>query len=266
MKPPTELDTALVPSAPKSPVLAGDRGLHFNDMESMWRFCVAVSNSKAFKDVDTPENALVRIQAGLELGLSPIWSLCNVMFFNGRPAVWGDALMGLVQGHKDCEDVSETIEGSGDQLEATCTVQRKARLPVKRTFSVADAKKAGLWDKQGPWKTYPKRMLQMRARSWACRDSFADALRGIGVVEELRDVPAIQAREIERPKLVLPEEEDQTPPPELPAVAQCDLFHEEPACDDPKCWVNARKEEPEPPEPETMPPSKTRREYVLKND
>lgn len=240
MKPPTENDAALIATPQKAPVLAGDRGLHFNDMESMWRFCVAVSNSKAFKDVDTPENALVRIQAGLELGLSPIWSLCNVMFFSGRPAVWGDALLGLVQGHKDCVDVTESIEGSGDQLEATCEVKRKDRLPVKRTFSVADAKKAGLWDKPGPWKTYPKRMLQMRARSWACRDSFADALRGIGVIEELRDTtPIVAAREIERPKLVLPEDENQAATPvDEPSFTKCDLFHEEPACDDPNCWVN----------------------------
>lgn len=253
--------TSLVPATHKAPVMTGERGLQFQDMESLWRFCVAVSNSRAFKDVDTPENALVRIQAGLELGLSPIWSLCNVMFFNGRPAVWGDALMGLVQGHKDCEDVIEPpVEGSGDQMEATCTVKRKNRLPVKRTFSVADAKKAGLWDKAGPWKTYPKRMLQMRARSWACRDSFADALRGIGVIEELRDVPAVQAREIEKPKLILPEDENQAAEvePEVPGFVKCDYFHEGDPCGDPNCWMLKEKAEPRPVKPE-----KIVKEYVL---
>ena len=50
----------------------------------------------------------------------------------------------------------------------------------------------------------------MRARSWACRDAFADALRGLGVVEELRDVtPQPDKEQIKREvkaKLVLPDE------------------------------------------------------------
>jgi hypothetical protein len=46
-------------------------------------------------------------------------------------------------------------------------------------------------------------MLQMRARAWAIRDAFPDALRGIGVAEEVRDIPQRE----EAPKLALPGEE-----------------------------------------------------------
>lgn len=238
---------ALIPAERKAPVLAGDRGLQFSDMESMWRFCTAVVNSRTFKDIDTPEVALIRLQAGLELGLTPIWSLTNIMVTNGRPSVWGDALLGLVLNHKDCEDVVETFEGEGDDLKAVCVVQRKGRLPVKREFSVADAKRAGLHGKNVHG-TFPKRMLQMRARSWACRDSFADALRGLGVIEELREVEpkATTARIIERPAIVLPEDENQARlAVDEPAFVQCDLFHDAPACDDPNCWVNKKPEEME---------------------
>lgn len=222
----------------KAPVLAGDRGLQFSDMESMWRFCTAVVNSRTFKEIDTPEVALIRLQAGLELGLTPIWSLTNIMVTNGRPSVWGDALLGLVLNHKDCEDVIETFEGTGDNLVAICEVKRKGRLPVKREFSVNDAKRAGLHGKN-VHNSYPKRMLQMRARSWACRDSFADALRGLGVIEELRDVEprTITAREVDRPKLVLPEDEVQTVQESEPSFVKCDYAHEAPACADPNCWV-----------------------------
>ena len=196
-------------------VQADSRGLKFDSMESMWRFCNAVVNSNTFKDINTPEVALIRLQAGLELGLTPIWALTNIMVTNGRPSVWGDALMGIVQAHPDFEGAHEMFEGSGEDLTATCEIQRKGRIPVKRSFSVSDARKAGLWGKQGPWTTYPKRMLQMRARSWACRDSFADALRGLGVVEELRDVtPEKQAKVVERPTLRLPDEDELQPQPE----------------------------------------------------
>lgn len=237
----TQLDT--IPSSKKAPVLSGDRGLHFGNLDEMWRFCTAVVNSGTFKEINTPEVALIRLQAGLELGLTPIWSLTNIMVTNGRPSVWGDALLGLVLNHKDCVDVIETFEGTGDNLVAICEVHRKGRLPVKREFSVNDAKRAGLHGKN-VHNSYPKRMLQMRARSWACRDSFADALRGLGVIEESRDhTPLAQARVVERPAIVLPEDENQTPVAEEPSITQCDLFHEAPACGDPNCWVLKQTEE-----------------------
>ena len=194
----------------KAAVLADNRGLKFDNLESMWRFCTAVVNSGTFKDINTPEQALIRLQAGLELGLTPIWSLSNIMVTNGRPSVWGDALLGIVLAHPECEDVIETEEGSGDDFVAVCEVHRKGRLPVIRRFSVADAKRAGLQGK-GVHNTYPRRMLQMRARSWACRDSFADALRGLGVVEELRDTPEKTVKAVERPKLTLPDEDELQP-------------------------------------------------------
>ncbi len=204
---PDQIDNQLALSRQevKAPVLAGDRGLQFSDMESMWRFCVAVVNSRTFKDIDSPEVALIRLQAGLELGLTPIWALTNIMVTNGRPSVWGDALLGLVLKHPDCEDVIETFEGDGDATVAVCEVHRRGRLPIIRSFSVADAKRANLHGKNVHG-AYPKRMLQMRARSWACRDAFADALRGLGVVEEVREIEPRTVKQIQRPVLELPDE------------------------------------------------------------
>lgn len=189
----------------KSPVKADKRGLKFDSLDSMWRFCTAVVNSGTFKDINTPEVALIRLQAGLELGLTPIWSLTNIMVTNGRPSVWGDALLGLVLARKDCLDVIETFEGEGDNLTAVCEVHRKGRVPVRREFSASDAKRAGLHGKNVHG-LYPKRMLQMRARSWACRDAFADALRGIGVIEEMRDVQHEQVEQPAKAQIVLPDE------------------------------------------------------------
>lgn len=62
-----------------------------------------------------------------------------------------------------------------------------------------DAAKAGLKGKQGPWTQYPKRMMQMRARSWALRDVFPDVLRGMPVAEEVMDYAPTE-RDITPPK------------------------------------------------------------------
>lgn len=229
----------------KVPISADERGIELRSLDDMWRFATAIVNSKQFKNIDTPETAVILLQAGAELGLSPIWACSNIFVIAGRPSVFGDALLGIVLAHPDCVDVIETMDGAGDQMEATCEVQRRNRLPVKRTFSVSDAKKAALWGKAGPWQSYPKRMLQMRARSWACRDSFADALRGLGVVEELRDTEpkTVVGRTIERPKLVLPDEPapavEVQVEPEPPPLKPCDWLHEDPPCSD-DCWIHKR--------------------------
>jgi hypothetical protein len=195
----------------KAIVPAGNRGLTFTDLDSMYRFCVAVANSKEFKDIETPEQALMRLQAGLELGLSPIWAICNIMVVNGRPSVWGDAMLGLVLRHPECEDVIETVENEGTENEtAVCEVRRRGRVPVIRKFSITDVRRAGLDRKmQSVHGSYPARMRAMRARSWACRDAFADALRGLAVVEDVRDYVERQVTKIEVAKakdLILPDE------------------------------------------------------------
>jgi hypothetical protein len=128
---------------------------------------------------------LVAMQMGAELGLSPMASLQNIAVINGRPSLWGDAVLAVVMAHPDFVDILET-EGDGW---AKCIVKRRGKTPVERMFSVADAKGAGLWGKQGPWSQYPRRMLQMRARGFAVRDAFPDALRGIVTAEEAQDIP-----------------------------------------------------------------------------
>jgi hypothetical protein len=75
-------------------------------------------------------------------------------------------------------------------MTATCTVWRKNSVKHTQTFSKEDAQKAGLWGKSGPWTSYPKRMLAMRARGFALRSQFADALAGLITREEAEDMPA----------------------------------------------------------------------------
>ena len=75
------------------------------------------------------------------------------------------------------------------KLCAICTVKRRGiASPFVRQFTQRDAEVAFLWNKQGPWKQYPKRMLQMRARAYALRDAFPDVLSGMGIAEEQQDV------------------------------------------------------------------------------
>lgn len=137
------------------------------------------------------QDIMVCVQWGYEIGLAPMQALQNIAVINGKPSVYGDAAMALVQASPVCEDIEEYFEGEGTPNPvAVCVAKRKGRKPVVAKFSVEDAKRAGLWGKQGPWQAYPKRMMQMRARGFALRDAFPDVLKGLITAEEAADYPS----------------------------------------------------------------------------
>lgn len=178
--------------APRLPSLQSGgqvRAIVPQDFDGAWRIANAVAKAgMAPKGLETPEKAMVAIMHGMEVGMTPMAALQSIAVVNGRPTIWGDGAIGLVRSSGKLEWIKETITGVDDTMVATCEVKRKGDPePVKATFSVADAKKAGLWGKQGPWQQYPKRMLAMRARAFVLRDTFADILRGLGIAEEVGD-------------------------------------------------------------------------------
>jgi hypothetical protein len=168
------------------------RGLALQTMEDAMRFGKMVADSEfAPKDFrGKPASCVLAIQAGAEIGLSPMQALQSIAVVNGRPSVYGDAALAVAKASPVCEYVTERIEGDGDAMVATCEAKRRGYPhPTVVRFTVSDAKKAGLWGKTGPWTQYPKRMLQMRARGFALRDAFPDALRGLVTAEEAQDYP-----------------------------------------------------------------------------
>jgi len=135
-----------------------------------------------------PANILVAIQWGYEVGLPPMQALSNINVINGKATLWGDALVAVCKKHPDYYGMKEWLEGDT----AYCSVKRKVKDTVEETvreFSIADATKAGLMNKAGAWKSYPKRMLAQRARGFALRDAFPDAIKGIITTEEAVDYP-----------------------------------------------------------------------------
>ena len=181
-------------------------GLALQSFDDAFRFAKMVAASEfAPKDFrNKPESCLLAIQHGSEVGLSPMQSLQSIAVINGRPTIWGDAALALVQSSPVCEYVREYTEGEGDNLTAVCEAKRRGYpQPTVSRFSMADAKRAGLAGKSGPWTQYPARMLTLRARGFALRNAFADALRGLITAEEAQDYPTPEpAREpvVVRPK------------------------------------------------------------------
>jgi hypothetical protein len=199
---------SLTPAAPSN--LTGKAatvrlGLAPTTIEEGWRMAQYMAQSglvpKNFQG--KPADVLVAIEMGIELGLPPMQALQSIAVINGRPSVWGDGFLALIMSSPLYADHDEFYEVDGqrkdglvaddlkkDATAAVCTFHRKGKAtPVTRRFTVAQAKKASLLGKEGPWQTYPDRMLAMRARSFAGRDAFPDLLRGIRTAEEAMDTP-----------------------------------------------------------------------------
>lgn len=175
----------------KAPLRAGGgvQSIVPQDAEQAFRMASMIHKSgMAPRDMQSPEKIVTAIIAGMEIGLKPFQAVQSFAVVNGRPTIWGDAALGLVQASGFLADFEEEVDGDGDAMVATCRAKRSDRKsPIIRQFSVADAKAAGLWKKQGPWTQYPKRMLQLRARAFCIRDGFPDVLKGIGIHEEVAD-------------------------------------------------------------------------------
>jgi hypothetical protein len=150
-------------------------------------FALLISKSEMIPPAyrNKPANVLLAVQMGAEIGLKPLQAVQTIAVINGHPAVYGDGLIGLVRSSSLCEYVREGFDD--DTMTAICVAKRTRQAEERRTFSQKDAEVAGLWSKAGPWKQYPKRMLQMRARAFCLRDLFPDVLKGLAVAEEVAD-------------------------------------------------------------------------------
>ena len=135
-----------------------------------------------------PEALAALIEIGRDVGLPATQAIANVKVVNGRPSIYGDAALALVRASGLLVEFREWDSGSGDDYGWTCLALRVgAKEPRVCTFTVADAKRARLWGKEGPWTDYPARMLMFRARGFVLRDEFTDVLCGLALTEEVED-------------------------------------------------------------------------------
>lgn len=190
--------------------------------------------------IKSPAAAFAIVQKGLELGLPPMYSLSNVVFINGKPSANAEAMLALI--YRDHGDDALRFEETTDEV-ATVSYRRRG-WKERRTasFTIAEADRAGLTKKDGPWRQYPAAMLRARAISVAARMAFADTIGGLYTPEELGADVAVDGDEQIVVREVPPERARPTPEPKALArpaepadVAPADGF--DPAAVGPKAWA-----------------------------
>jgi hypothetical protein len=152
---------------------------------------------------------------GHQLNLPPLTALQHIIPVNGLLSIKGDAAKSMIFGSgklkKDSwdEEVTGSVEQGNYKVAITATRSDNGQT-LTRSFSVADAKRAGLWidasmlQKQDGWKykksawyKYPERMINYRALGFLARDLFPDVMSGIYTTEEAMDLPQDQTIVIE---------------------------------------------------------------------
>lgn len=171
-------------------VQMGDRGVRFANLEDLLRFAsMAVRGGAAPKGMSESAAALA-IQAGLERGLGPLGGLQAAVVVNGVLSWRGTAAAALIQNSGACKPGTLRFgcAGEGEEMVGWAEAWRVGySAPERREFTVADAKRANLWKKPGPWQEYPKRQMQWRALGFLARDVFPDVLGGFALAEEAQD-------------------------------------------------------------------------------
>jgi RecT family len=150
--------------------------------------------------IKTPQQAIVIIETGRELGLPPMLALRSIHVINGRPTLSADLMASLVQReidrHKDGE--LRVLPPTAEE----CSVNYRRwgwGEGHSYTYTIQDAQRAGLATGD-TWKKHPAAMLRARATAAVCRMAFPDVVAGLYAVEELEEwTPTIVETRAEAP-------------------------------------------------------------------
>jgi hypothetical protein len=129
-----------------------------------------------------PQDALIVLMAGRELGFAPMQSMRMLSVIKGKVTLSADATVALVRRSGECIEW-RCVETTAQR--ATYTTRRKGDTePTTLTWTIEQAQRAGLAGGQG-WRSYPEAMLRARCASALARVVYPDLVAGIYDPDEL---------------------------------------------------------------------------------
>jgi hypothetical protein len=148
--------------------------------------------SKIFTDIHSEAQAIIKILAGREMGLTPIQSMNSVYIIDNKIGYETKILLSKLKksGKYDYKVVFSVKDG---KLFAACVEIFKVKGDDlislgSSTFSILDAARIGLINRT-TYKNYPNLMLFYRAASSAMTIYCPDILDGIPLVENFEEIP-----------------------------------------------------------------------------
>jgi len=153
------------------------------------------------KELNTKEKIAVLIMKARELNMPPLEAISHLYVVNQKVAIDSSGMLALILR----SGLAKKIHFGGDGTSAWCEMERKdGVISFKYTFTIEDAKRAGLLSKES-WQKYTKELLVARAISGCARKVFPDVVGGLHTVEELGGEEVL-----ELPIELVPEAEETT--------------------------------------------------------
>lgn len=121
------------------------------------------------------------VQKGKELGIPPMHALQNIAFIKGKTTLQAELMLALV-----IRDEGAAALRVVKTDNSACTVAyRRAGNEGEYTFTIEDAKQAGLVRQGEMYTKYPAAMLRSRCISAVCRFVYPDIIGGMYTQEEM---------------------------------------------------------------------------------
>ena len=131
--------------------------------------------SGLFSDLKSTAQAIVKIQAGAELGIPPFAAMSGINVIQGKPALGAGLIAGRIKASGRYDYKIIRLDDTG------CVIafyQGKDKIG-ESSFTREDATKAGLMSRD-MWSKYPRNMFWARAISngarWYCPDIFSGSV------------------------------------------------------------------------------------------
>lgn len=142
---------------------------------------ILIASNLIPRNLDTPEKVLVCLFKAQEMGIPPMEALSSMPVINNKVTLQGNLILSLINRSHNVKEMKI------DSKETFCSVfmsRKDYEMSFTAQFSLDDAKKAGLLEKQ-IWKQYTKLMLQWRAVAICARIVFPDIMSGLYTPEEI---------------------------------------------------------------------------------
>lgn len=154
------------------------------NMQELERFAATAAKS-GFYGAKSPEAALMIAMSGKDLGLSYTQALRAFHVIEGRPALSADGMAAVCLSRKDVCEYFRVVES--DDVHAVVETKRVGDPIQRMSFTIDEAKKAGLVKERSNWEKWPGRMCVARAKSFLARQVYPDLLMGLYDPDELRE-------------------------------------------------------------------------------
>lgn len=149
---------------------------------SLRAFAADVASSRMFPQIGTPEQAIVVIAWGQNLGVPAMIALTQAYVVHGRVGWGAQFIAGLIKNNESCEKFH--ISEHSDK-HATVLYKRTGEPEGKYTFTLDKARQMGLIKAGGAWEKFPGTMCRWAAMRECARMVWPDVVTGVYTPDEI---------------------------------------------------------------------------------